>query len=118
MIDTADPSDLTNLPTDLTSHLITVGDKSMLCVAVEQTVTDGTVTITPILYDNEETPGIVGILPQRVFSPQNTLRRGAGSGNYLLPIQMWDIVGAYKIGLHITSLTGTSNTCKVWGWVI
>jgi len=118
MLDAADTSDLTNLPADLTNHLITVGDKSMLCVAVEQTVVDGTVTITPIIYDNEETPGIVGALPQRVFSPQNTLRRGNGSGNYLLPIQMWDSVGAYKIGLHITAFTGTGNTFKVWGWVI
>ena len=31
---------------------------------------------------------------------------------------VWDVFGAYKIGLHITAITGTSNGVKVWGWVI
>jgi len=118
MIGTADTLDLTALPADLTGNLITVGDRSMLCVAVEQSVSAGTVTVTPILYDNESTPGIVGILPPKTFTQPYAFRRGASSGNYVLPIQTWDVSGAHKIGLHISGITGTSNTCKAWGWVI
>jgi hypothetical protein len=118
MISAAETFDLTNLPSDLTSNLITVGDKSMLCVAVEQSVSGGTVTVTPILYDNEATPGIVGILPPKTFTQPYAFRRGSSSGNYVLPIQIWDVSGAYKIGLHFSAVTGTSNTCKAWGWVV
>lgn len=114
----ADTFDLTNLPADLTSNLIIVGDKSMLCVSVEQSVTGGTVTIIPILYDNEGTPGIVGVLPPKTFSQPYAFRRGSSSGNYVLPVQTWDVSGAYKIGLHCSGFTGTSNTWKAFGWVL
>jgi hypothetical protein len=118
MISAAETLDLTNLPADLTSNLIVVGDKSMLCVAVQQTVSGGTVTVTPILYDAEETPGVVGIMEPAVFVQPYAFRLGSGSGNYVLPIKRWDVSGAYRIGLHFTAFTGTSNTFKAWGWVI
>ena len=118
MISAAETFDLTNLPSDLTSNLITVGDKSVLVVAVEQSVSGGTVTVTPILYDNQGTPAIVGILPPKTFSQPYAFRRGSSSGNYVLPIQTWDVSGAHKIGLHFSAFTGTSNTFKAWGWVI
>lgn len=118
MINAAETFDLTNLPSDLTSNLITVGDKSMLCVAVEQSVSGGTVTVTPIIYDNEATPGIVSLLPPKTFTQPYEFRRGSSSGNYVLPCQVWDVVGAYKIGLHFSAFTGTSNTFKAWGWVV
>lgn len=118
MISAAETFDLTALPEDLTSNLITVGDKSMLCVAVEQSVSGGTVTITPILYDNEVTPGIVGILSPKTFSQPYAFRRGASAGNYLLPVQVWDVAGAYKIGLHVSAMTGTSNSAKAFGWIL
>lgn len=118
MINAAETFDLTNLPSDLTSNLITVGDKSMLCVAVEQSVSGGTVPVTPILYDNQGSPAIVGILPSKTFTQPYAFRRGSSSGNYVLPIQTWDIPGAYKIGIHFSAFTGTSNTFKAWGWVI
>lgn len=113
-----DTFDLTNLGSDLTGHLITVGDKSMLCVSVEQSVSGGTVTVTPILYDNEATPNIVGVLPPKTFTQPYAFRRGSGSGNYVLPIQTWDVSGAYKIGLHFSAETGTSNSYLAMGWVI
>ena len=118
MISAAETFDLTSLPSDLTDNLITVGDKSMLCVVVEQSVSGGTVTVTPILYDNETTPGIVGILPPKTFSQPYAFRRGTSSGNYVLPVNTWDVSGAFKIGLHFSAFTGTSNTFKAWGWVI
>lgn len=118
MINYAETFDLTNLPADLTDNLITVGDKSMLVVAVEQSVSGGTVTVTPIVYDNEASPGVVSILPPKTFMQPYAFRRGSGSGNYVLPAQTWDVVGAYKLGLHFSAFTGTSNTFKAWGWVI
>lgn len=118
MINAAETFDLTNLPADLTGNLIAVGDKSMLCVSVEQSVSGGTVTVTPILYDNEATPNIVGILPPKTFTQPFAFRRGSGSGNYVLPVQSWDVSGAHKIGLHFSAFTGTSNTFKAMGWVI
>jgi hypothetical protein len=118
MATAVDTFDLTALPTDLTDNLIVVGDKSMLCVTVEQTVSGGTVTITPIVYDNESTPGIVGLLPPKTFTQPYAFRRGSSSGNYVLPIIAWDVVGAYKIGLHFSAFTGTSNNFKAWGWVL
>jgi len=118
MISAAETFDLTSLPSDLTSNLITVGDKSMLCVAVEQSVSGGTVTVTPILYDNEATPGIVSILAPKTFTQPYAFRRGSSSGNYVLPVQSWDVSGGYKIGLHFSAFTGTSNTFKAWGWMI
>lgn len=117
-ISAAETFDLTNLPADLTANLITIGDKSMLCVAVEQSISGGTVTITPVLYDNEATPRIVGVLTPKTFTQPYAFRRGASSGNYALPIQAWDIVGGYKVGLHVSAITGASNGVKAWGWVI
>jgi hypothetical protein len=117
-ISAAEALDLTNLPADLTGNLITVGDKSMLCVAVEQATSGGTSVITPILYDNESTPGIVGVLTPKVYTQPYAFRRGSSSGNYVIPIQTWDICGAYKIGLHISAITGAANAVKAWGWVI
>lgn len=118
MVSAAESFDLTSLPSDLTSNLITVGDKSMLCVSVEQSVSGGTVTVTPILYDNEATPNVVGVLPPKTFTQPYAFRRGSSSGNYALPMQTWDVSGAYKIGLHFSAFTGTSNTFKAMGWVI
>lgn len=118
MINAAETFNLTNLPADLTGNLITVGDKSMLCVAVEQSVSAGTVTVSPVLYDNEETPGIVGILPPKTFTQPYAFRRGSSSGNYVLPVLTWDVCGAYKVGLHFSAFTGTGNTFKAWGWMI
>lgn len=117
-ITTADGLDLTNLPSDLTSNLIDVGDKSMLIVFPEHTASDGSVTITPILYDKESTPGIVGILPAKTSAVDKAFRRGASSGNYLSGAMAWDVTGAHKIGLHITMIGGTSNGVQLWGFVI
>jgi hypothetical protein len=115
---TADTFDLTALPAELTQDLIQVYDMSMLVVSVEQYTTGGTVVVTPIIYDNESSPGIVGLLPSKTFTQPYAFRRGSGSGNYVLPVQVWDICGAYKIGLHMSAISGTSNYPYIYGWVI
>lgn len=117
-ISTNEVSDLTALPADLTGNLIVVGDKSMLVVTAEQTVAGGTVTVTPIVFDNEGTPGVFSVLESKIFSQAFGFRRGASSGNYVHPLQRWDVSGAYKIGLHISYITGSGNAVKLWGRVI
>lgn len=114
----ADTFDLTALPIELTTNLITVGDKSSLVVLAEQFTTAGYFNVTPIVYDNEVSPGIVGILPAKTFNQPYAFRRGSASGLYVLPALIWDCFGAYKIGLHLSSIAGASNYVQIWGYVI
>jgi len=119
MISTADSTDLTNLPSDLTNNLITVGDNSVLIVFPEHSVSNGSVTITPLLYNNDNPNYIVGMLSPKTSSVSTpVLRRGSSSGNYISPALSWDILGAYKVGLHISAISGTSNSVKLYGYVI
>ena len=114
----ADTFDLTALPIELTTNLVTVGDKSSLIVYVEQFTSGGTAMITPILYDNEVGKGIVGILPSKLFTQPYAFRRGSASGLYALPSQIWDCFGAYKVGLHLSVIAGASNYIQVWAYCI
>lgn len=114
----ADTFDLTALPAELLQNLITVGDKSLLGVGVEQYTSGGTVVVTPIAFDNESPPGIVTILPPKQFGQLYAFRRGASSGLYVLPVNTWDVSGAFKIGLHMSAISGSSNYPKIYGWVI
>ena len=117
-ISAAETFDLTALPADLTGNLLVVGDKAMLVVMVEQTVSQGSVTITPIIFDNEGTPGVFGLLEPKIFTQPYPFRRGSGSGRYLLPVQRWDVSGAYKLGFHVSAISGTSNAVKIWARVV
>lgn len=112
----ADTFDLNALPVELTQNLITVGDKSALVVFVEQYTSGGIVVITPIMFDNESSPGVVGVLISKAFNQPYAFRYG--SGMYSLPSQMWDCHGAYKIGLHMSAISGGSNYPYIYGFVL
>lgn len=118
-LNTVDPLDLDNLPSDLTNNLITIGDKSMLNVFIELTAyTTNEIIITPILYDNEATPGFMGLLESKSF--QMTYGFNKSGNSYFTPILSWDTVGGWKVGLHVTDWadSGGSIYIKVYGWVI
>lgn len=117
MISAVDALDLTALPADLSTHLITVGDKTLLVVVCEMSLNTGTVTVTPLLYDSQATPVVMTPLESKTFSCYYYFRRGSSSGNYVASVRYWDVLGAYKIGLHITALS-SSNTCMLWGMMI
>lgn len=51
-IDAPDGVGLEDLPSDLTSNLITVGDSSILVVDCEHTADDGSVSVTPIIFND------------------------------------------------------------------
>ena len=111
--------DLSNLPSDLTSNLIDVGDKSVLVVQAEFDDSAANVlTITPIMFDKEGTPGILGLLEGKTLSLPYAFHKG--SSDYVTPVTFWDTLGAHKLGLHITNWadSGGAITLKVYGWVI
>lgn len=117
-----DSNIVSSFPAGLTGNLITVGDKSLLVVMVEfESNTVASLDITPIIYDNEASPGVMGILqPKTVsFTLGGSIVR-AGTANYMSPVLSWDLVGAYKIGLHVSNYsdTGNSHPINVWGYVI
>lgn len=116
-ITTADPLDLTSLPSDLVNNLITVGDGCLLVVIVEMTAANGSVAITPIMFDSQEVPVVIAPLESKYFTCTYEFRRGSIEGMYLPYAQFWDTKGAYKIGLHVSELS-LNNECKVYGFVI
>ena len=113
----ADSFDLTALPSELLNWLIDVGDGSVLTVAVEQTVSGGTATVTPVLFDAQSPPNVVGVLDPKTFIQTSAFRMGASSGHYKLPVAAWDVSGAHKVGLHLSGITGTSNGVRLFAWI-
>lgn len=117
LLTAADTFDLTALPADLLCWLIEVNDGSILQVAVEQSVSGGTLTVTPILFDDAYPPNVVGVLTPQLAAQPYAFRRGSSAGNYGLPVLSWDVSGAHKIGLQISAISGTSNGARVYGWI-
>ncbi len=98
----------------LSSTAITVGDKSVLVIAVDFNTSGANCIIVPVYYDNNASPAIIGIGEELVFQA-NTLRRTA-AGNYLAPIKMVDVFGATNIRLLVKYLSG--GTINVYGEVL
>ena len=115
-VGSADGVDLTNLAEDLTGNLIEVGDGCLLVVVCEM-VANGTATVTPIAFDGQATPVVLAPLESKVFSLPYAFRRGNGSGDYVAPIQVWDVRGAVNIGLHVSALSA-ANQVQLWGYII
>jgi hypothetical protein len=92
----------------LSSTAITVGDKSVLVIAVDFNTAGANCIIVPVYYDNNASPAIIGIGEELVFQA-TTLRRTA-TGNYLAAIKMVDVFGATNIRLMVKNLSaGTIN---------
>lgn len=115
-ISAAESLDLTALPADLTGNLIACGDSSIIEVFCDMTA-NGTITVTPIIFDGQVTPVAVCEMESKTFSKAYAFRRGTESGDYSAPCQVWDTRGAVNIGLHVSGLS-SGNTCKLWGKVI
>lgn len=116
-VSAADSLDLTALSSNITSNLLTVGDGCLLVVCCGMSVSNGFVVVTPLLFDGQSTPALVGILESKTFGINSLFRLGSTSGMYLAPLTWWDTRGAYKIGIHITALS-SGNTCTVSGYII
>jgi len=98
----------------LSSTAITVGDKSVLVIAVDFNTLGANCIIVPVYYDNNASPAIMGIGEELVFQA-STLRRTA-AGNYLPPIKMIDVFGATNIRLAVKYLSG--GTINIYGEVL
>lgn len=113
-VNSADGVDLASLPVELTSNLISTGDKSTLLVFPRHSASDGEVAITPIIFNDAGTA--IGV--------RATKSSGMGtilfvvSGVYYSPQLVWDTQGAEKIGLHITVISGTANSVRLLAGVI
>lgn len=104
-----DTADLTNLPVELTTNIIDIGDTNILVVDVEHTASDGSATITPLIFNENETTVLAVRASKTSGMGSVVFRRGAASGNYVSPQLQWDTLGASKIGLHISVIGGTAN---------
>lgn len=113
----ADTFDLTAPPSELLNWLVDVGDGAVLTVAAEQTVSGGTAIVTPILFDAQSPPNVVGVLDPKTFIQTSAFRIGASAGQYELPVASWDVSGAHKVGLHLSGITGTSNGVRLFAWI-
>lgn len=118
-LNTIDTLNLASLPSDLTSNLIDVGDKSTLVVFVEFTSSSAQdIVITPIMFDKEASPGVMTVMPSHTFGIDYAFYKSASS--YVTASYAWDTMGAHKIGLHVTAWpdSGGAIYVKVYGWVI
>ena len=107
-----------SLPSDLTNNLITVGDKSTLVVLPELQSSSDSVSIVPLIIDDEATPEVCHFLFKQTVNPVGpytpSFYNAYGYTGYR-PL-IWDVFGAYKIGIFIASIAGGS--CKVKAYVI
>ena len=127
LLTTADGTDLSNIPAEVTDNLITCGDKQRLvCFAQFMDTNAGQhVKITPIFYDNE------GVAPANIigcpwdgnlqanYSGYEVYQTSQG-GRYIASTNFWDTVGAYKVGLMVASMSlgGGSTGVNIWGFMI
>jgi len=109
-----DSVDLSSLPAELTSNLLTSGDKSTLLVFPQHTANNGEVYVTPIIFNSGGTA--IGIRATKASAMGTALF--ILSGVYYSPQLSWDLQGAEKIGLHITTIGGTANTVRLLAGVI
>lgn len=108
-VTSTDSLDLNSLPAELLANLITVGDKVTLLVNPEHTANDGGVSVTPIVFNSAGTI-VLAVLEKKTSTMAGAaLFRRGGSGPYVSAQLQWDVTGASKVGLHITTITGTSN---------
>lgn len=112
----ADTFDLTAIPSDITDNLLTVGDKSMLVLFGHMVSSSGTAIVTPIAFDDSSTPAFKFILEPKSFFLPYAFRLGSASGLYVSFPQTWDLMGAIKIGVHISA--NSSTGIDIYGYAI
>jgi len=145
-VNNADSKDIETLTSSNPPYFIEVGDKSTLVVFVDfELDQDQDVDITPIIFNDETTPECIGVLETKNFAMTtgSTLYKGTGAGSgsgsasgsaaglgsvypsegwtgyQMAGSNTWDVCGAHKIILHVTSLTQTATGyLSAWGYVI
>lgn len=114
-----DPPRMDNLPANLTTNVITCGDKTTLVLLAVFATGSGFqfINIKPILFDNEVSPGVFMILSEQALDSNYSICRNADGTGQIAELKYWDITGASKIGIHVRSGTVTS-TVEIYGGVI
>ncbi len=95
---------------------LNVGDRSTLVVAAAHNQNDGSVSVTPVCYTSGEVE--VPLETKTTAIGDVAFQSDLGDGNlYLSPVLSWDVLGAYDVSLHISSLSA-SNGVYLRGAVI
>lgn len=114
-VSSADGVDFSTLSGEIITSMLDVGDQSVLVVAPDHGANDGQVTVTPLIY-NEAGDTVMSVLESKtsgIGSAQFT-----DGSRYVSPQLQWDLMGAPKVALHITSIGGTSNDVTLKGAVL
>lgn len=109
-------ADVDSTTADWYTGRIVVGDKSTLVVLPAVAAIAGltSVSITPVLYGSDG--ACIGHLATKtVAKPAVPMMTTTTDG--MLPAAVWDLFGAYYVGLHVTALDGT-GTVTLKGGVI
>jgi len=128
-VSASDASEISSVPAEITGSKLSVGDKTMLVVAVQYSVSsagdeDAAVIVTPILLDGND--DAIGLLPPKKFKGislsgggANVLHRQISTVDWnLCVVEAWDVRGASQIGLHIILRHDTGVTARIWADVI
>jgi len=117
-VTTSDTVNLTPVPAAITDNALTVGDKTTLVATVRYKSQNNSteVTITPIVLDDDN--AVVGFLTPKVFqgfqpddSDDMSLIVDISSTPWnITEMLSWDVLGAYKIGFHVTANNGAGTT--------
>jgi len=103
--------DLTKLTPDLLDNLFEVGDRTTMVVAVEQMADLGAASIVPLLFDDSDE--CIGMLEEKTTTITADAQFENGRDRYESPIMVWDVAGAYQIGMYISNLTVAGNKAVV-----
>lgn len=115
------PADLDNLPAELLANLVS-------CVECDRVVVFGkclggtastSLRVTPIFFDNDAPPGIVGMGEEEMIYEDNLLFTFNGGASSLLETRVFETWGAAKAGPYITDLTlGGATHIDIWMFAI
>ncbi len=122
-----DGTELSTLPTRVSSSALICGDKTTLVVASRYQVSNAseTITVTPIVLDDDNTA--IGFLQPKIltsFKPAGGTEITQAfnlSDINIAEILTWNVFGAYKVGIHvaINSTDGTfSGFCDIYAKMI
>ena len=130
-VTTTDSAIFTTPPSGITDNLLVCGDKTTLVVACHYLMTDATkkLTLTPIIFDDNETAAVVGFLTPRVVSSYKPaggtiitqpFYKAAGGNWNISEMLSWNVLGADQIGIHIAcdSSNGQGFTADVYAAMI
>ena len=113
--DSSDDTDLSTIPSGILNNALTCGDKTTLIICATYAVTSDAdiITVTPIVIDDDD--NALGFLTPKTissFKPDGgtTITEAFHKLSGPVPVNLiemltWNVLGAYKVGLHVATNT-------------